>query len=836
MSTFRGFLAYFNTSNRRPVALLIFWVLLVATALFPFLFLGRLFIDGDSMLQYYPIFDFYHRAIVTHQSFLWNPAIFLGFPVYLSQSAGLLDPLNWMLFHLPTFLAYHLRLAIDLVLVLGFSYAAARELGRSRVAALLVGMGYIVAFNWRYLSNVVITNSLFLVPLLWYAGLRLFRAQSEKERWGWVCVIGAGIGWSLVAGYAQFTVYTVFLFGVFYIWYFFFQYSGSKDVRALLRWGSYGLMMLVIGGCLALPQILPALSFKSLTARSEGVPYELATYKTVEPGDVILFAFPDYLYFPYISSGRKPLYIGILLFLFALVGIREVLKRKSGDRRKDHERNTMRAIFLIALFCFVASLKWSPLYYMMQKLPVFELFRFPYRWMYVGVWFVCILGAYGFDRFYEQRAELRSAWLTRFVGFGGLTLIGIVGALNLFGDRFWLWVSSLMQFVFAKTFYGHAMFTKDLAHYHEAFDRGIDAWRTFLSIRDISFGVPFSIFIAAFLLVFLTMRGRCNQAFFRMASLIITIITFVAVFAVQWPYSISQEAAESHMDMLDQGGVRNELMMYRTFPFRLTDSLSAFIQPTYRLTNDQVLAVTEMQFGTGWPNMHMYDADAASVDGYDVYVSSDLSAVLGMIGSTHGGGEETKRITAAENITRLTDNLDVLGMLSGKFIISGVEISNPALRLRATSTVSHLGGTAFIYENEYALPRWYFATSTVSHSHASLMGLLSEIEDGSIAAQTYIDCKSCDTTRVSSSDTITVTSQTFAHIEFATRTLHPRWFIFTESYLPGWILYIDGVKVPITRSNGMLMSAYVPAGEHQLRWEYVGVLNEARILKWLRLF
>ncbi len=816
--------------------LIAFWFFLVGLALAPFLFGGRLFSEGDAILYYYPVFDFYHQTIAQSVSFLWNPSIFLGLPIYLSQSAGFFDPLNWMLFHLPTFTAYHLRLAIDLFLVLAFSYGAGRQFGLTRLSSLLIGMGYIVAFNWRYLSNVVISNSLFLLPFLFYAGLRLFKATREWERWAWIVAMGAAVGWSFISGYAQFVVYSLFVFGIFYAYYFFFILPGEKNLKNMARWAGYGLSVVAIGFVIGLPQILPALEFTPLTVRSEGVAYEVATYKTTEPGDVILAVFPDYLYFPYVSSGRKPLYVGVLLFVLALVGIREALR----SRKKEpvtRERKMMRVLLALLAFCFVVSLKWSPVFYLMQKLPVFELFRFPYRWMYIGAWFLAVLGAYGFDTFYNRKEELRHSWLMHIVAWVGGGIVAGVLLLNFAGAWFWSVAAKVGAKVFNYTLYGHGPFIKEASHYQEAFIRGIDAWRGFLSLGELKFAAPFFILVAAGGLMYWTLRRNLPEQQFRTFGFVLSVVTFLAVFMVQWPYSVPATVAQTHSVLLDRTFSDKELTEYRTFPFLLGSSLSSLVPPTYQITQDQIVANAEMQFATGWPNMHMYDGREVSVDGYDVFAPADLVAVLGRVGSTHGGEEETKVLPQAEVVQRLLNGLDIIGMLSGKFIVSGVPLVSPSLTLRTTWPVSHLGGEVYVYENSRALPRWYFAHKIISHPHTTLIGLLETVDVRTFAQQTYLDCISCVAVETpNKKDTLVAMVSEPATKEFLTNTTSAQWLVFNESFLPGWEASIDGIEVPIMRANGMGMAVLVPKGDRSVTFEYLGVLQEGKLLKMLRVY
>lgn len=813
-----------------------FWLILLGIALFPFLFQGRMFIDADTTLQFYPFYYFYKQAVTEGASFLWNPTIFLGFPTYLSQTGGFLDPLNWALFHVPVdaISIYHARLIIDFLLALYLSYLVGRELGRTHLASLLIGLGYLVAFNWRYLSNVLIVNGLFLMPLLAYSGIRMYRATRESERWRWAVIAGLGIGWSFLAGNAQFTVQATFLFGILFISAFFFV-KPSRSLTDYVRYAAYGIAVLVCAVLVALPQILPSLKFTEFTVRSDGIDYKDAIHKVTEPGDVILFAFPDYLYFPYVSGGRKPLYIGALLFLLALVGMRQLflLKQKGND-----SRTTYLKIFLgLFLFSFIASLKWSPIFYFMLKLPVFELFRFPYRWMYLGIWFLCVLGAYGFDVITSHARDLRSTWLVRVVAMVYGTILAFILALNILSANVWRGLLVVPQLVFEHTLHGIGPFTKDIEHYRTAFIVGVDAWQSFVSLAEIRFLVPFSLLVASLGILSAVIYGRLSITLFRYVAFAISVVTFVLTFVVQWSYSVPRSLMNEHAQLLDRSIQAADFALYRTFPFMLSDSISQYMPPTYQLSREQVVAIAEMQFVTGWPNLNVYDQRIMSVDGYDVFVPVDLMQSLGLMGSTHGGLEKTMTLPSQEKVQRLVGHLDVIGMLSGKYIVSGVPLTSQSLILRATTSASHLGGVIHVYENMNALPRWYLAPAVVSYPHTGLTSIIEDTSAREFSKRTYLDCDSCETQRKpASSDRVVLTANTLAQYEFNVEVSQPRWMIFNESNLPGWEVRIDGELANITRANGMVMATLVPAGTHAVVWEYRGILGEATLFEKLGIF
>jgi hypothetical protein len=817
---------YVEQSSR--LALFVFWLVLLGAALSPFLFFGRIFIDGDVVLYYYPVFDFYHQAILSRASFLWNPSIFLGFPTYLSQSAGFFDPVNWILFHLPTFTAYHLRLALDLLLVLMFSYGVGRELNRSRLASLLIGMGYIIAFNWRYLSNVVISNSLFLLPFLFYAGLRLFKAQTERQRWLWISLMGVATGWAFISGYAQFTIYTLFVFGIFYIWYFFSILPVEKNIRTICRWTSYGIAIVAIGFVIGLPAILPALTFTPLTVRSEGVSYELATYKTVEPGDTLLFVFPDYLYFPYLSSGRKPLYVGALLFLLALVGMRELFRRRVGDGRVSNDVRIMRVFMVFLFFCFITSLKWSPVYYLMQKLPVFDLFRFPYRWMYLGAWFLACLGAYGFD---FVRTNPLSSFIKRFSSVLVIcvtALTSVILIVNVLGRNAWVFLKDGIQILLSSTVYGHFGLYKDPTHYRDALDRGIQAWRDTLSLSVPAFYLPFLILLFSIGLLCFVSRGRISSKNFSIIGFVLSVVTFLTVFMVQWPNTRSIDATLHNPIVKALPDLQTG--QYRYMPFMLSQGLQSYIPPQYTLSTEEVQGTAELQFSSGWPNMNQY-AGIASVDGYDPFVPVRLLNVLNLIGSTHGGEDATRSLTTPEITARLLGHLDIVGAMSGKYIISGVPLTHKNLHLIRIVPVSRYRVPLYLYENALALPRIYFAQATVNRENKSMVQLSEEYPN--FKRETYLDCSVCVSHKSNQSDVLEVIRDENGMIELRTQTNGSRWLIIGDSNLPGWEAAVSGSTVPIVLANGLQMAVEVPAGDHSVVLTYVGVLHELSALKFL---
>lgn len=831
----------FHTLYQKPflrkALIVLAFVGLIAVALFPFLFFNRIFTDADATLTYYHIFSFMKGSLVSGESLLWNPLLFSGFPMYLSQSAGFLDPLNLLILKIfsATF-AYHLRLSIDLFLVMIFSYLAAREIGISRLASFLVGPAYLGAFNWRYLSNHVIANSLFLLPFLLF--LYIPAVTRQKSFWPRALLGGVGVGWAFLSGYAQVNIYALFLLFLLTLCYSFFI---TRELRAAFFKKSvlFFITIALVGLVVGLPQILPSLIFTPETVRSGGLDYSVTTYKVVEPGDTVLFLLPDYLYFPYLSSGRKPLYVTPLLFLISVCVIYIVWRRRSvlDEARESGEgspgvfrfSSVVATLSMLAIFSFIASIQWSPIFYVMNKLPVFSLFRFPYRWMYLGAWLFAVLGVIGLDALSLQKVRdaFKKVYVWLLIPTGAL-IVGVLAVNS-------MWVIDLLKYfffkIFSSAFYGRLWFTKDLSHYQDAIARGLGAYHDFLSLGRVDFLLPFLVLVASIVTLSALFVARIGVRVFRALAFTLTLVAFFSTFIVQWPRTLSYDnLRDSQREFFGHMSAQGD-ESYRVFPFMLDAGFGKLVPPQYAATTEQILALNELQFTTGWPNMN-FPAGVASVDGYDPFINRNLLSALEAIGSTHGGEEVTKHWSADQKIDALLKNISVVGMMNGRYIVSGAELRSPLLRLHYTGEVSRFHVPIFIYENKTVLPHTYFAKQVVMAPQKTLRSL---IDDRTIDFQdrTYVDCVVCtDGLRQSQRDTLKVFKRENGFYEIHTDNHSARLLVLSENNLRGWQARLDNAtSLEILRINGIYIGAVVPPGSHTVTFSYRGVLGEEALLE-----
>lgn len=813
--------------NAREVVAVTFWsVGIAAIWLGPALFGYAMHItDHDAALYYYPIFDFYAKALQSGRSFLWMPGIFSGFPIYASQVAGFFDPLNIAIFSFfDGFSGVHMRLFLDYVATFIFSYLVGRSFQLSRTASALIGPSFVIAFHVRFLSNPIIANTLFLVPLLMYAANGILHATLKK--WHAILCVGIGVGISLLSGYTQMVVYAVLATAAYVLVYV--LLDRAESVRSFAHKGGIFVAGLFLGLVIGLPFVLPAGMFLSETARSSSPTYEEATKKVAEFGDVVLFAVPDHFYIPYVTSGRKPLYVGALWALLAFTAF--VYACVIAFRRRREERNpSLIAIAAVFVIFLLLALQHSPLYYLFSQLPVVGHFRFPYRFMYVGIFFFVLLGAFGFDRLGEMlktRAVWIGAWF--FTITFGVVAVGIA-AVNMLGEASsQALAEKLHASATAFNLYALLGLTKGGEHYAEALVRALTAMRELLSIHDAMILIPLLLLSSAVLIFGLRLKETIDDGWFRNTAIALSVITVVSIPILRYRYyvPIIEAGIAPHAAM--PFVTTDDTERYRLYSFLPGASIAEFIPPQYKLSFEEEKVVKEVNVAGAFPNYHLYHP-LGSVDGYDQFETLDSLAAIELIGGElyagYGSGsyEERKK--------RLLESLDVLAMMGGKYIISGVPLDHPRLHLLSRETRTQYQIPLQTYELD-ARPRYYFAENVHSLPHSGFRDLMRHAPSFANGA-TYLDCNSCIS--VKGRLEAKLVQQENGLYVFETITTAGDYLILSESYLPGWRAWIDWKEVPLVRANGLYMAALVPEGTHRVRFEYEGLYRELSALKLLGL-
>ncbi|HQO35390.1 MAG TPA: hypothetical protein PLG59_12055, partial [bacterium] len=239
---------------RRPDLLAALLLLCVVMGLhWPIVFQGRLPLDEDTLLFFYPL-----RAI-SQDPFvgLWNPYLFCGFPRDGNPQSQLLYPPNVILSFLPTSWAYAVLLIGHLAIGVIGVYFLCRFFHcgvlASFVGALACAGG---SFWWCKTVNLGNMEGNAWIPFL----LLAFLHGLERKSWRWGVLAGVFGALIVGAGAPHPVVYSIMLCLFFWAW--------TTRLRIDLGTVQYVLIVIVIAAGLSAWSWMPAAEYLSRSNRA----------------------------------------------------------------------------------------------------------------------------------------------------------------------------------------------------------------------------------------------------------------------------------------------------------------------------------------------------------------------------------------------------------------------------------------------------------------------------------------------------------------------------------------------------------------------------------------
>lgn len=382
------------------LALLFFWKIA----------LTNLILTSQDMFAYfYPYRDFANEALRTGQLPLWNPYLFMGAPLLANSQVAVLYPLHWPLIWLSPAKQVAWSIVLHIWLAGAGAYVFARRATRlhpvpSFAAAVVFGLGGFLGAQVGHLNQL---NASAWLP--WLLLCVHVAAHDREERWLALLGGAAIVGLILLAGHTQ-TAYIV-LFGAatFAIWLAIHGILLRRAKRSIELHGLAALVtMVLIGGVLALGQLLPTLELSRLSVRSGGLPYNLATSFSLPPGQIFQTFLPPLIWEPPFTEYVA--YVGLVGLGLALVGTWSTLRQQQPGG----------GVLVLALVgVFLAFGRYNPLYLLFYKLiPGFDLFRAPSRWLLLYSFGAALLAGIGLEVVHEHRA-----WRWRRILEGALVLL-----------------------------------------------------------------------------------------------------------------------------------------------------------------------------------------------------------------------------------------------------------------------------------------------------------------------------------------------------------------------------------------------------------------------------
>ena len=360
---------------------------------FPHVLFGeRFIIAGDALYYSYPLRTVAWRMIRHGELPLWTPYVLSGYPLLSMSQVAVGYPLTWAYFFLSGPWAEQIYVLAPFLLAPAFTYAYAREIGRSRLGALLAGL----AFAYGGMMCGAIANSGMLTNSLMWTPLLLLFIDRARRRSLAHCLFWATLAYSMsvLAGHGQSYVYVGMLavgYGLFLsLLTIFERRANERDQRAWLTWTNWRPLFVALGALLLSAGVAAFQLFESLRAARRSVRSALSYQGFGEgsftPRDALLSVGAPLYH--YVDSSA---YVAPLAVLLAVTAIVCAVRGRTRDAR-------LWFWLAVAAVAFVLMLGTrTPLYWLAYRVPILNQFRVPSRHTFEWTLAVSIIAAYGWD-------------------------------------------------------------------------------------------------------------------------------------------------------------------------------------------------------------------------------------------------------------------------------------------------------------------------------------------------------------------------------------------------------------------------------------------------------
>jgi hypothetical protein len=401
---------FWNRNDLGALAILVlFFALLFSRALF----FGDFLLANDPMMYSYPLRRLASEMLLQGTLPLWTPNVLSGYPLLSMAQLGLGYPITWMYLVLPDHWAEQVYVLLPYPLAPLFMYFYAREVRRSRQAALLAGLSF--AYGGLMLSplglNGLLSNAVMWTPLV-LIGIERARSRPFLRA---LLLPAAAYSMSVLTGIGQGFVYA----GILAVLYAIYLCLIAKDtpLSERVRPVAVVLASILIAAGVSAFQILETMRAARLSVRAK------LSYAHFSEGSFPFALAWRSIFDPIHFVGDVSTYLAPLTLLLALLGIATTLRKDLRDLRIYFWAG-------VAVTAFVLTLGANtPLYKLVHHIPVINSFRVPPRHSFEWTFALSMLAAYGWDGIQaalRNQARGRMEWLHR--ALAGLFLLGAAGA------------------------------------------------------------------------------------------------------------------------------------------------------------------------------------------------------------------------------------------------------------------------------------------------------------------------------------------------------------------------------------------------------------------------
>ena len=349
---------------------------------------------SDYANLHQPMRDFFGRELRAGRLPLWQPLIYMGYPIQAEGMMGAFYPPNLLLFGLlPGPVAQNLSVLWPFFVAALATYALARRLGASLWPSLVAAVAYALGgFYVVHVKHIPIVHTACWIPLVWL----LIELGLQRDR---RLLLAVGLVWAVqwLAGMPQMAYYSLGAGLVYYL-------GRALQTRQLRRTAPLLAIALLLSLGLAAIQIWPTAELTGFSERAGGVSFEFASAFAYQLKNLWTWIYP----YANGDPGTASYHLKHLFWEdYAYIGLLPLLAGLAGGLWLARRSGVARLLLLLAGATFALVLgKNTPLFALAYDwLPGMKLFRFPQRLLAVTTLCLVLLAALSLTGF--------EAWLLR---------------------------------------------------------------------------------------------------------------------------------------------------------------------------------------------------------------------------------------------------------------------------------------------------------------------------------------------------------------------------------------------------------------------------------------
>jgi hypothetical protein len=693
---------------------------------------------------------------------------------------GVFYPPNLLLFVLPFDIAFNWIIVLHYWLAGIFTFFLLREVGAGRGGSLAGGITFMLSGYLLSVHNVLSA----LLSVAWTPIAILFFLRALKRgSLHYTVLTGITLAFMFTSGGIE------ILYGTMGCLFFIALMPDILTGEGRTITPQKSLLLLassvVVFFLISAVQLLPFLELARHSTRAGGLSYAEATTWSMDLKDLFQFFIPD----PYgygVSNEKywsnqswlKTIYMGTVPFILSLFFFLE------------RGRRALPFVFIILLSLALSMGRNTVLYqHLYEWVPFFDKMRYPVKFLFLAILFISISAGLGFDSLRNGLDEGRRRWRAAILSLLILSTIAaaVLGGLNYFD-------AEVKGFLIG---------------------RGYDYPR-YGSVEINLFNTKRLLFF--FILASVSIYGALRSARLRKAlPFLIVAVLVVDLFFAHRGYYNTTRAAEYHKQGRIMEFVKKDPGIFRVFvtPRTMDEKVEEIVVPDeWPLKKGNLYFLNRFKERLAGYNIehHIFN-----MDGMSVMARGDYNAVYDLL-----------------TIQKRPDSTNLLAMLNVKYVVSLPAIESAEFRLRKVidntgGLESDLGRKLKVYENLNYLPRFFtVGRFRVVEEPQEYMRIFKDKrflpgEEVLLAEDPWgTEGMGIDAPEAGYKEPgeVKVNDYRNSSIELFVNMERPGILVASESYYPGWRVYVDGVERKLLRADLILRAVALGPGGHEVRFVY----------------